>query len=173
MTILNLDTPKLKDIKTEEVIIDLADNMPKHYLLYGKLSENNTPKVEKEKEDDIKVESENNNIVEVDLQINKLLEKKQSTGLEKNTSDTSTVKRINKNWLIEICMKILPANQFTWLKRHRLLKAKALLIDSNLSIEEIAQKVGYKNTTQLSIAYKKEFNLSPYQQKNLTEIEVT
>jgi AraC-like DNA-binding protein len=170
MTTSNLDIARSKAAKTEEVVIDLSiKNTPRHSSFYDQCLENKAPKIEINKTCDKKVNNKsNNNIVEIDLHIEELLEKKQSIRLEKNVSYSSTVKDLNKNWFVEICMRVFRVNQFKWLKMQRLLKARALLINSEFTLEEIGRKVGYKNVTEFSVAYKEEFNLSPYQQKNLT-----
>jgi AraC-like DNA-binding protein len=165
MTTSNLDIARSKAAKTEEVVIDLSvKNTPRHSSFYDKCLENNAPKIENKKAYDEKL---NNNIVEIDLHIEELLEKNQNIRLEKNASYSSTFKDLKKNWFVEICMKVFCVNHFKWLKMQRLLKARTLLINSELPLEEIGRKVGYKNATEFSVAYKEEFSLSPYQQRNL------
>jgi iron complex transport system substrate-binding protein len=61
---------------------------------------------------------------------------------------------------------------FGWLRKQRMLKAKSLLIRSDLSINEIAVEVGYENIINFSFAYKKQFNVFPIQQRRLSRIEI-
>ena len=56
---------------------------------------------------------------------------------------------------------------FEWLREQRMLKAKSLLLDSELTIQQIGFEVGYENCANFSTAYKRQFNVSPRQQRKL------
>jgi AraC-like DNA-binding protein len=54
-----------------------------------------------------------------------------------------------------------------YLKRLRLLKAKALLIAEALSVAQVAHQVGYQSSSQFSREFKRYFNHSPVQAREL------
>lgn len=56
---------------------------------------------------------------------------------------------------------------FAFSKKYRLNKASLLLIETNMKISEISYEVGYETTSKFSAAFKKEFNLSPMNYRNL------
>lgn len=170
---LKLNIGSSKTVKPEKVLIDLdVKNTHKYPSSFGEYVESNSHKNELKKIDNIKVENKINNIVELDLHIHELLEKKHTPNLEKSTSYSANIKLFKIQWFINICMRVFSVNQFNWLKRRRLLQAKALLINTEQSLEEIAREVGYQNVAEFSVAFRKEFNLSPYQQRNLAEIGI-
>ena len=47
------------------------------------------------------------------------------------------------------------------IRRERLSQARVLLLDTNLSVAEIAKAAGYSDVSRLSAAMRKEFSLSP------------
>lgn len=50
---------------------------------------------------------------------------------------------------------------FAYVKQQRMLKAKQMLLDSNTTINEVADVVGYKNPQHFSTAFKKHFGYVP------------
>ncbi len=54
-----------------------------------------------------------------------------------------------------------------WLNEQRLVRAKTLLVCSYLGVEEIAQQVGYADSTYFFRAFKKEFNMTPSHYKKM------
>lgn len=78
----------------------------------------------------------------------------------------------NRSKLAATFKRVLGVGVFEWLRKQRMLKAKSLLIHSDLSIQEIGFEVGYESSCNFSSAYKKQFNLSPRQQRNLSKVEI-
>jgi transcriptional regulator GlxA family with amidase domain len=52
-----------------------------------------------------------------------------------------------------------------YLKRLRLLKAKALLVTEPLNVSQVAYRVGYQSTSQFSREYKRYFDHSPIEER--------
>jgi AraC-like DNA-binding protein len=84
--------------------------------------------------------------------------------------DIATKVGSNRSKLAASFKQILGVGVFEWTREHRMLKAKSLLIESNLSIQEIGFEVGYENCANFSTAFKKYFKISPRQQRKLTRI---
>ncbi|WP_296251002.1 AraC family transcriptional regulator [Pseudomonas sp. UBA4194] len=59
------------------------------------------------------------------------------------------------------------ASPVQYLKRLRLLKARALLVADALNVNQVALRVGYQSTSQFSREYKRLFNRSPGQERDL------
>ena len=78
----------------------------------------------------------------------------------------------NRSKLATTFKRVLGVGVFEWLRKQRMLKAKALLIYSDLSIQEIGFEVGHENSANFSSAYKKQYNLSPRQQRNKAKVEI-
>jgi DNA-binding response OmpR family regulator len=58
---------------------------------------------------------------------------------------------------------------FEWLREHRLQHARTLLNDKSLSIEHIAESVGYSNSANFSNAFKQRFHMTPRAYRRLRE----
>lgn len=86
--------------------------------------------------------------------------------------DIATFMGSNRSKLAATFKRVLGVGVFEWLRKQRMLKAKSLLIHSDLSIQEIGFEVGYENSANFSSAYKKQFGLSPRQQRNLSKVEI-
>ena len=56
---------------------------------------------------------------------------------------------------------------FEWLREQRMLKAQSLLLNSEMTIQQIGFEVGYENCANFSTAYKRQFKVSPRQQRKL------
>ncbi|UKT64513.1 helix-turn-helix domain-containing protein [Pedobacter mucosus] len=50
---------------------------------------------------------------------------------------------------------------FAYLNQHKMEKAKAMLIDEDITISEISKRMGYKHATHFTNAFKKHFNFLP------------
>ncbi len=57
--------------------------------------------------------------------------------------------------------EVYKAGLYGYLKRQRLERAKTMLANTKKAVKEIARKSGYRNTSNFSAAFKKEFNLPP------------
>jgi AraC-like DNA-binding protein len=127
-----------------------------------------------------------NNFVALDLIIDKPINSNKDDLLVQNTCRYLTQNLYNKLRLDDIAMfmgsnrsklaatfkRVLGLGVFEWLRKQRMLKAKSLLMYSELSIQEVGFEVGYENSANFSSAYKKQFAISPRQQRNLFKVEV-
>jgi AraC-like DNA-binding protein len=128
----------------------------------------------------------NNNVKGLNLIIDKPINSNKDDLLVQNTCRYLTQNLYNKLRLDDIAMfmgsnrsklastfkRVLGLGVFEWLRKQRMLKAKSLLIHSELSIQEVGFEVGYENSANFSSAYKKQFTISPRQQRNLLKVEV-
>ncbi|HCV04132.1 MAG: hypothetical protein CL586_05990 [Alteromonadaceae bacterium] len=73
----------------------------------------------------------------------------------------------NRSQLAAYFKGCLNTGVFEWLRKQRMLTAKTLLIESNLTVQQIGFEVGYENQANFASAYKKQFNLSPTAQRLL------
>lgn len=71
----------------------------------------------------------------------------------------------NRSKLSSTFKRVLGKGVFEWLREHRMLKAKSLLINSKMTVQQVGFEVGYENCANFSTAYKREFHLSPSQQR--------
>ncbi len=78
----------------------------------------------------------------------------------------------NRSKLAASFKAVFGVGVFEWLRKERMFKAKSLLIHSELSVQEVGFEVGYENSSFFSTAYKKEFDLSPRQQRNLSKVRI-
>ena len=129
---------------------------------------------------------ESNEIIALDLNIAKPVKTNKDNLLVQNTcqymkkniysklmlDDIAIFMGSNRSKLAATFKQVLGVGVFEWLRKQRMLKAKALLIHSELSIQEIGFEVGYENSANFSSAYKKQFGISPRQQRNLSKIEI-
>ncbi len=67
----------------------------------------------------------------------------------------------NRTQLAAVFKKVTGMTVFQWLRTQRLEAAKQLLINTELSIQNIGFEVGYENTANFSTAYKQHFGVSP------------
>ena len=63
--------------------------------------------------------------------------------------------------------QVLGLGVFEWIRHQRMSKAQFLLLSSQMTILQIAFEVGYENSTHFSTSFKKQFNLTPRQQRKL------
>lgn len=87
-----------------------------------------------------------------------------------NLDDLAIEMGSNRSKLAAIFKDILGVGVFERIREYRMLKAKFLLLESQLSIQEIGFEVGYENSANFSTAFKKHFNVSPRQQRKLLTI---
>lgn len=127
-----------------------------------------------------------NNVIELDLNIAKPINNNKDNILVQDTclylkkniynklilDDIASFMGSNRSKLAATFKRVLGVGVFEWLRKQRMLKAKSLLIYSELSIQEIGFEVGYENSCNFSSAYKKQFNVSPRQERNLSKVEV-
>jgi AraC-like DNA-binding protein len=127
-----------------------------------------------------------NNVIALDLNIDKYFNCNKDALLVQNTCRYLTQNLYSKLRLDDIAMfmgsnrsklaatfkRVLGLGVFEWLRKQRMLKAKSLLMYSELSIQEVGFEVGYENSANFSSAYKKQFTISPRQQRNLFKVEV-
>ncbi len=73
----------------------------------------------------------------------------------------------NRSKLALLYKAVVGVSVFEWLREQRLLKAKKLLLNSELTIQEIGFEVGFENSANFSTAYKKYFHISPRFQRKL------
>jgi len=73
----------------------------------------------------------------------------------------------NRSKLAFLYKAVIGVSVFEWLREQRLLKAKELLLQTDLSIQEIGFEVGFENSANFSTAYKKYFNVNPRHQRQL------
>lgn len=91
--------------------------------------------------------------------------------LSEHLNDKISLKHIalvmgsNRSTLAALFKLVLGQSVFAWLNQQRLLKARSLLQHSTLPIEQIAYEVGYEHCASFSHAYKKQFDLTPRQQR--------
>lgn len=78
----------------------------------------------------------------------------------------------NRSQLASAFKRVLGVGVFEWLREQRMQKARNLLLHSDLSIQEIGFEVGYENSANFSSAYKKQFSLSPREERNQAKIEI-
>lgn len=63
---------------------------------------------------------------------------------------------------LKICFKgVYGSNIYSYLKSYRLQVAQKLLLESNNTITEIAENIGYENPNKFTSAFKKEYGMSP------------
>lgn len=86
--------------------------------------------------------------------------------------DIASLMGSNRSKLAATFKRALGVGVFEWLRKQRMLKAKSLLEHSELSVQEIGFEVGYENSANFSSAYKKEFGISPRQQRNISKVEI-
>lgn len=126
-----------------------------------------------------------NNVIELDLTMTPSIKSKDNAliqqtcrYLKKNIysklvlADIAASMGSNRSKLAATFKRVLGVGVFEWLRKQRMLKAKSLLIHSDLSIQEIGFEVGHENSANFSSAYKKQFNISPRQQRNLAKVEI-
>jgi AraC-like DNA-binding protein len=131
------------------------------------------------------IADKDNNVIELDLNITPSIKNQDSALIQKTCrylkknicsklvlNDIATLMGSNRSKLAGTFKRMLGVGVFEWLRKQRMLKAKSLLIHSDLSIQEIGFEVGHENSANFSSAYKKQFKISPRQQRNLAKIEI-
>ncbi len=73
----------------------------------------------------------------------------------------------NRSKLAASFKNVLGISVFEYLRKIRMEKAKVLLINSDISIQQISFEVGYENSANFSTSYKKYYQLSPREQRNI------
>jgi transcriptional regulator GlxA family with amidase domain len=73
----------------------------------------------------------------------------------------------NRSKLASSFKSIKGKGVFEWLRERRMIKAKAILLITDLSIQQVSFEVGFDNCANFSTAYKKHFGISPRQQRTL------
>ena len=75
--------------------------------------------------------------------------------------DIANLMGTNRSKLAATFKQVLGLSVFEWIREQRLQLAKKLLIESEMSIQQIACEIGYDSCANFSTAYKKRFNKSP------------
>jgi len=73
----------------------------------------------------------------------------------------------NRSRLAADFKTVLGITVFDWLREQRLLKAKSIIISTDISVQNIALTVGFENAAHFSTLYKRYFNVSPMQHRKL------
>jgi AraC-like DNA-binding protein len=81
-------------------------------------------------------------------------------------SEVSKFVNLDNQYLYNIFKKHLHVSPKTYLNNIRLTKAKEMLLDTSLSIVEIAHSVGFKDSFQFSNFFKKKTGLAPNHYRN-------
>ncbi|WP_299011350.1 AraC family transcriptional regulator [uncultured Shewanella sp.] len=76
----------------------------------------------------------------------------------------------NRSKLSATFRLVLNKSVFEWLRKERMLLAKYYLVSTRMSIQQVSLEVGYTNAANFSTLYKKSFNLSPREQRNILRI---
>ena len=74
---------------------------------------------------------------------------------------------ITRSWLYTLFKKRLNTSPQEYLISYRLEKSTQLLRDTNLSVADIAARIGYVDTLTFSKAFKKNFSVTPAQYRKL------
>jgi transcriptional regulator GlxA family with amidase domain len=85
------------------------------------------------------------------------------------TCDVNDLKRQMKmetRTLYRFCQKNLNQSPYQWIREIRLDRAQKLLEQTDLTVDEIAFKVGYSDTTSFFRSFKKSYGLSPSQYRS-------
>jgi len=75
---------------------------------------------------------------------------------------------LNRNKLNEKFKVLFGDTIFAWLREQRLQRARELLQDKTLSIQEVAEQVGFASQAQLSRMFKSRFGQSPREYRLFT-----
>jgi AraC-like DNA-binding protein len=78
-------------------------------------------------------------------------------------SSISKAMNTNRNSLAKAFKKELNIGVSAWLRAQRMQKARQLLVDTNLSIQEISARLGYPLQANFSTSFKSLFNQTPKQ----------
>lgn len=73
----------------------------------------------------------------------------------------------NRTKLAASFKEIIGQSVFEWLRERRMVKAKAMLLATDLSIQQVAFEVGFDNCANFSTAFKKHYGMSPRQQRSI------
>ncbi|MBD2253834.1 helix-turn-helix transcriptional regulator [Nostoc parmelioides] len=57
--------------------------------------------------------------------------------------------------------QVLGTTAFTYLQQQRMEKARQLLLESKMSVKQIARTVGYANQSRFAVAFRKQFGINP------------
>lgn len=75
--------------------------------------------------------------------------------------DIANLMGTNRSKLAATFKQVLGVSVFEWIREQRLQLAKKLLIESEMSVQQIACEIGYDSCANFSTAYKKRFKKSP------------
>jgi|GEM_PF-1916768 len=89
-----------------------------------------------------------------------------------NLDDVAITMGANRSKLSAIFKQVIGYGVFEWLREQRMLKARSLLMNSEMSIQAIGFEVGYENSANFSTVYKKYFDISPRQQRKSVKHEI-
>lgn len=87
------------------------------------------------------------------------------TDPSQSISAVSSHFNLSESYISILCKDLLGESYSSYLEKMRLAKAKELLCRTDQSIEEVAQSVGYNNSTTFRRAFKRIVGISPLQHK--------
>ena len=73
----------------------------------------------------------------------------------------------NRSSLAATFKQVMGQSVFEWLREQRMLKAKSLLVNSKMTIQQIAFEVGYEYSANFANTYKRQFNITPREQRKM------
>jgi AraC family transcriptional regulator, transcriptional activator of the genes for pyochelin and ferripyochelin receptors len=56
---------------------------------------------------------------------------------------------------------VFKTTPFAYLRQYRLEQARQLLMDSEISIEQVVKAVGYSDRSRFAVAFRKQFGINP------------
>ena len=79
---------------------------------------------------------------------------------------TQTFLNLNPRYICALLKKATGTSYLTRLHTERIRATKQYLIETDMTVDEIAQHVGYNSSTQLSRVFKKYENMTPTDYRN-------
>ena len=80
-----------------------------------------------------------------------------------SVSELSRIAMMSETKLKYTFKKIYKYNLYEYYQKNRMLKARQLLAQKKNTVKEVGTQLGFKNLSNFTIAFKKEFNILPSQ----------